>query len=89
VIDDAFIEGLYPTVRAISPEERAEQVCDHFAANVLMPKTWIKRDFGNGIQDVDRLARRYRVSTAAMTYRLTQLGLLEPAPRCAGTAEPE
>jgi Zn-dependent peptidase ImmA (M78 family) len=67
------------------PEQRAESICDYFAACVLMPRVWIKRDFGQGIQTIDALARRYQVSTVAMRYRLEQLGLYMPAPRCAGT----
>jgi predicted transcriptional regulator len=85
VLDDRFIEWLYPTVRDQSPEERAELVCDHFAACLLMPRAWIKRDFGKGIQAVELLARRYDVSRVAMNRRLIDLRLREPAPRCAGT----
>jgi Zn-dependent peptidase ImmA (M78 family) len=86
VLDDPFIEWLYPTRNGYSPEERAENICDYFAACVLMPRTWIKRDWaGGGIQDIDRLARRYRVSRVAMAVRLAELRLLPPRPRCAGT----
>jgi hypothetical protein len=86
VLDDPFIEWLYPTRDAYSPEDRAERICDYFAACVLMPKMWIKRDWaGGGIQDIARLARRYRVSQVAMAVRLAELRLLPPAPRCAGT----
>ena len=85
ILDDPFIEWLYPTKGGYSPEERAEHISDYFAACVLMPRAWIKRDWGNGIQSLTRLARRYRVSQVAMGVRLTQLKLIEPAPRCGGT----
>lgn len=85
VLDDPFIEWLYPTRSGYSPEDRAERICDYFAACVLMPKVWIKRDWGNGIQDLDRLARRYHVSRVAMGVRLAELRLIGPRPRCAGT----
>jgi Zn-dependent peptidase ImmA (M78 family) len=86
VLDDPFIEWLYPTKNGYSPEDRAERICDYFAACVLMPRTWIKRDWaGGGIQDIDRLARRYHVSRVAMAVRLSELGLIGPRPRCAGT----
>jgi hypothetical protein len=85
VLDDPFIEWLYPTRNGYSPEDRAERICDYFAACVLMPKLWIKRDWGNGIQDLDTLARRYNVSRVAMGVRLAELRLIGPAPRCAGT----
>jgi hypothetical protein len=85
ILDDPFIEWLYPSVGRKQPEDRAESNCDYFAACLLMPRIWIKRDFANGIQDVAQLARRYHVSRAAMEYRLNQLGLVEPRPRCAGS----
>lgn len=85
VLDDPFIEWLYPTVRGRSPEDRAEEICDRFAANLLMPRAWVKADWASkGIQDVERLARRYEVSRLAMSYRLEQLGLCLPRPRCGG-----
>lgn len=86
VLDDPFVEWLYPTKNGHSPEDRAERISDYFAACVLMPKVWIKRDWaGGGIQDIDRLARRYDVSRVAMAVRLVELKLLLPTPRCAGT----
>src|SRR5665811_19525 len=76
VLDDPFIEWLYPTRNDYSPEERAERISDYFAACVLMPRMWIKRDWaGGGIQDIDRLARRYQVSRVAMAVRLSELRL--------------
>jgi hypothetical protein len=87
VLDDPSIEWLYPTRSGLSPEDRAERICDYFAACVLMPKMWVKRDWaGGGIQDIARLARRYRVSQVAMAVRLSELRLLPPTPRCAGTS---
>jgi Zn-dependent peptidase ImmA (M78 family) len=86
VLDDPFIEWMYPTRGSYGPEDRAERICDYFAACVLMPKMWIKRDWGSGgIQDIAKLARRYRVSQVAMAVRLSELRLLPPTPRCAGT----
>jgi IrrE N-terminal-like domain len=86
VLDDPFIEWLYPTRSGYSPEDRAERISDYFAACLLMPRMWIKRDWAGGsIQDIDRLARRYQVSRVAMAVRLSELGLLPPTPRCAGT----
>jgi Zn-dependent peptidase ImmA (M78 family) len=85
ILDDPFIEWLYPTMRGRSPEDRAEEICDRFAANLLMPRAWVKADWASkGIQDVERLARRYRVSRLAMSYRLDQLALRMPRPRCGG-----
>ncbi len=87
VLDDPFIEWIYPTKHGQSPEDRAERICDYFAACVLMPKMWVKRDWAaGGIQDIARLARRYHVSQVAMAVRLSELRLLPPTPRCAGTS---
>ncbi|HEY2142369.1 MAG TPA: ImmA/IrrE family metallo-endopeptidase [Solirubrobacteraceae bacterium] len=86
ILDDTSIEWMYPTRSGYSPEDRAERTCDYFAACVLMPKMWVKRDWASGgIQDIARLARRYRVSQVAMAVRLSELHLLPPTPRCAGT----
>jgi Zn-dependent peptidase ImmA (M78 family) len=87
VLDDPFIEWMYPTKHGQRPEDRAERICDYFAACVLMPKMWVKRDWAaGGIQDIARLARRYHVSQVAMAVRLSELRLLPPTPRCAGTS---
>jgi len=85
VLDDGLIDiagGLYPATRGYSTDERTERVCDRFAAALLMPKVLLRADWADGLQDIAKLARRYHVSRAAMTVRLTQLGLIEPTPRC-------
>ncbi len=33
VLDDPFIEWLYPTKSGQSPEDRAERICDYFSAS--------------------------------------------------------
>jgi len=60
----------------------AERAADHFAACVLMPKLYVKRHWGRGPRDVATMAWRFRVSPAAMKYRLDQLGLLDRERRC-------
>lgn len=85
VLDDGLIDifgGLYPATCGYSADERAERVCDRFAAALLMPKVLLRADWTDGLQDIARLAHRYHVSRAAMTVRLNQLGLIEPTPRC-------
>lgn len=92
VLDDEIIDrlpaGLYPSLGGYSPHERAERVCDRFAAALLMPKVILRADWADGIQDIAKLARRYDVSRAAMRIRLNQLGLIKATPRCATTDEP-
>lgn len=79
ILDDSHIERLYGG----ASEEWVEAICNRFAANLLMPRAWVKADWASrGIQDVSRLARRYEVSRSAMDFRLDQLGLQVPRPRC-------
>ena len=59
-----------------------------FAANLLMPKDFLRSDVAQlarfngeaalGEADIKRLARRYEVSPLAMSYRLVSLGLIDP-----------
>lgn len=54
-----------------------EAICQHFAACFLMPKTWVKNAYTNGVQDVYDLASLFQVSVSAMDTRLHSIGLLE------------
>lgn len=92
LLDDSMIDqgphGLYPPVDGYSAHERAERICDRFAAALLMPRVLLRADWADGLQDIARLAERYDVSRAAMRVRLSQLGLIPPTPRC-DTRHPE
>lgn len=79
---DPFIDYLYPKQQAWTPADRAERVCDYFAACLLMPKVWVRRSWTEGVQDLRSLSRRFSVSQSAMNVRLLQLGLAEPVLRC-------
>lgn len=81
-LDDPFIDGLYPPIGGYGSDERTERICDRFAAALLMPRVLLRADWADRLQDIAQLARRYDVSRAAMQIRLTQLGLIEPTPRC-------
>jgi IrrE N-terminal-like domain len=83
VFDAPFGEVLYPEWRGVSAGDRAEQVANHFAACLLMPKVWVRRSYFNrGVVNVPRLAALFEVSQAAMRYRLESLGLVQPIVRC-------
>ena len=82
VLDNPFISVLYPRIGDLSSAERAEQVCDYFAACLLMPRMWVKRSWVSGIQEPRALARQFDVSLQAMKVRLLQTGLTEPGARC-------
>ncbi len=84
VLDAPFGELLYPPWRGLSAEDRAEQVANHFAACLLMPKAWVRGAYFNqGLTDLPRLAGRFAVSQTAMRIRLESLGLAQPQIRCA------
>ncbi len=75
VIDNRFHGMLYPATHGQTRREREEQVCDFFAGCLLMPRTWLKRAWGGGQQDVRQLAATFDVSQMAMRVRLMQTGL--------------
>lgn len=81
VLDSPYVAALYPNAYGVSARDRAEQVCDHFAACLLMPRMWVKRVWSSGVQDVGQLARHFDVSTQAMRMRLQLIGLIE-SQRC-------
>jgi len=85
--DDPIIGNSWRHLPKDQRKDRAERLCNYFAACLLMPRKWIKSDWGNGIQRVRQLSRRYYVSEDAMSTRLSELGLtsmtlaLEPKQR--------
>lgn len=74
-------QQLFGTLEVRNPE--AEYLADYFAACLLMPRLLVKRHWGIGPRRVAAMAARFGVSPQAMSYRLDQLGLTEPRPRCA------
>jgi Zn-dependent peptidase ImmA (M78 family) len=58
--------------------EQAEQVCDYFAACLLMPRRWLRQAWAEGVRDDKVLARRFGVTPQAIKVRLLQVGLIEP-----------
>lgn len=81
VLDHPTIEATQAHLKPHRRQPRAEQMCNYFAACLLMPRPWIKHDFFGGIQDVRALSRRYYVSEEAMTNRLRDLGLITQSRR--------
>jgi len=82
ILDNPYIDVLYPRTRGQSSAGRAEQICDFFAGCVLMPRHMLKRAWVDGAQDVRSLAHHFNVSSQAMQVRLLQVGLIEPPSRC-------
>lgn len=82
ILDHRFIHVLYQRIPEGQRADFVEQVCDYFAGNVLVPRPWLKRAWGDGIQDPARLAARFGVSQLAIQVRLAQIGLGERPKRC-------
>jgi Zn-dependent peptidase ImmA (M78 family) len=76
VLDDPIIDRLHAHLSPALRAERIERLCNYFAACLLMPRAWVKRDWCHGMQRPRALAQRYYVSTEAMTTRLSELGLV-------------
>lgn len=87
VLDNPYIEVLYPGRDGKPSHQRAEAICDYFAACLLMPRPAVKRAWGQGHQRVEDLAAHFGVSQAAMGLRLFQLGLTTGRSRCPGTSD--
>lgn len=86
ILDAACEDVIYGHLAAGTARQRhVEAICDHFAACLLMPKTWVKQLWGQGVQDLAGLAWQFEVSQQAMLIRLQNLGLVEPLPRHAAT----
>ena len=83
ILDNPYINVLYPKSEQ-SDDDRAERMCDYFAACLLMPRPWVKRLWAQGVQDAAVLAATFNVSPAAMNRRLQDLGLVEPRERWRG-----
>lgn len=81
IVDHQHIDLIYRDLRPHQRQEFAEAVCNYFAGCLLMPRPWVKRAYAK-TQRLDRLARHFHVSQAAMATRLNQIGLTEPQPRC-------
>src|SRR5438128_2533149 len=65
ILDNPFVRVLYPAPHDAYDRRRAEQLCDHFAACLLMPRAWVTALWRTGIHDPRALARRCQVSPPA------------------------
>lgn len=83
VLDAASEDAIYRHLpKGPARKRHIEAVCDHFAACLLMPKSWVKKLWGEGHQDLAKLAWHFEVSQQAMLIRLQHIGLVEALPRC-------
>ncbi len=82
IIDHRFAEVNFSGFPADERAAMVERICDFFAGCLLMPRPWVKSIYCGRIQDLGELAEIFGVSQAAMAVRLSQIGLIEPTPRC-------
>ncbi len=76
ILDDPAIDHIHAHLKRGHRNNVAEEACDYFAACLLMPRVWLKRDWSNGQQNVRHLAWRYHVAPQEMNRRLRDLGLV-------------
>ncbi len=79
ILDNPFSEYIYHT-DALKSHRMAERVCDHFAANLLMPHAWVRKYWHGDMTEVEELASYFHVSKKAMEVRLVKLGLAKYKP---------
>ena len=82
ILDYRYIDIAYPSKPALSHRQRTEVVCDYFAGCLLVPRPWLKKAWGSGMQQLPDLARHFGVSQAAIQTRLLQTGLIDRPKRC-------
>jgi Zn-dependent peptidase ImmA (M78 family) len=82
VVDHTTRHLIYHDRPGSTANDQAERVADYFAACVLMPRRVVKSLWCSGSQDVSGLARRMKVSPAALRYRLDAIGLTDKRSRC-------
>lgn len=61
----------------IGSENFDEQEADAFAAHLLMPPEYLRKDIKAGITDPKELAQKYQVSTDALWFQLRNTGLFK------------
>jgi hypothetical protein len=83
ILDYRYIDVAYPSTPGLSHRQRTEVVCDYFAGCLLVPRPWLKKAWGSGMQRSPDLARAFGVSQAAIQTRLLQTGLIDRPQRCA------
>jgi Zn-dependent peptidase ImmA (M78 family) len=84
IIDHRFADLMYAKFPDADRARMIEQLCDYFAACLLMPRPWVKRAYCSGVQSIPEIARLFDVSQPAMQVRLNAIGLIDPTPRCIG-----
>lgn len=85
IVDHRFVDILYARIADREREAFVESVCDYFAGCLLVPRPWLKKAWGEGVQRPADLATRFGVSHQAIQVRLSQTGLIGRQRRCGQT----
>jgi Zn-dependent peptidase ImmA (M78 family) len=89
VLDHPARNALYgDTINDPIAAYRAERGADQFAACVLMPERWIKREWFVAGQRLQEVAARFGVSPRALSVRLWLLGMAPEVKRWASMPRP-
>lgn len=89
VLDHPARNALYgDTIKDPIAAYRAERGADQFAACVLMPERWIKREWFVAGQRLPEVGARFGVSTRALSVRLWLLGMAPEVKRWASMPRP-
>ncbi len=74
---DSFLDGNKVLYRIDDHEKRnkIEKEANHFAASLIMPASLVKKAW-KANDNIEEIAQIFKVSTLAMSIRLTQLGLV-------------
>ena len=77
IIDEPLVDDVESHTGIDTPYRRSEHLANYFAACVLMPATWVRRDWAWGLRDHKQLGERYGVHRRGVQVRLSELGLIE------------
>jgi len=77
-----FEDGSY---NYTDPQNRQESEANEFAAELLMPEPFLKKDFSEGPPSVPQLAMKYQVSEQALWIQLFSLELAAQTNQSAGS----
>lgn len=84
IISDPEIDDTHAHTAIGEAYEPSEHLANYFAACVLMPSAWIRRDWAWGLRDLAALSRRYGVHRHGIHIRLIELGLADEDPAVSG-----
>lgn len=71
------VSGVSNLERTYAPEKKVEIFCNQVAAEILVPLAELETCLSQGLDDINALRRRFRVSSLVILRRLKDLGKLD------------